>query len=212
MSLGLAASGISTITFDSTPPGRLPSGWTAATTSQGGSPKWQIVKDGTAPSQPNVLAQVGGNSAAGCSPLAILNEPALRDGEISVRFKAVGGRADRVAGLVFRYRDSENYYVARANALANNVEVYAVRNGKRIPLMPRGYHKKGEYAVEHPIPSNVWGTLKVVFRGPVLSVYLNHRRVILAEDGAYQGAGKVGLWTDNDSVTYFDDFQVLKKL
>lgn len=188
----------------------MPSGWTATVPARGAAPRWQVVKDPTAPSPPYVLAEVSRDASQGNSPVAILNQPDLADGEISVRFKVVAGKEDRAAGLVWRYRDPNNYYFVHADALANNVELYAVRDGKRIPLRPQGRHL-GDLGVDHPIPCNVWGTLKVVFRGPVFSVYLNHRRVLLAQDSSYQGRGKVGLSTERDSLTYFDDFQVAKK-
>ncbi len=210
VTLGLVAGAAHTITFDSASVGRMPSGWTASVAMPGASAKWQVVKDPTAPSPPFVLAEISREAAQGYTPIAVLNQPDLRDGEISVRFKAVAGREDRAAGLVWRYRDPNNYYLVRVNALANNVELCMVRNGKRTALMPRGRHTE-DFSVDHPIPSNVWGTLKVVFRGPVFSVYLNHRRVILAEDATFQSQGKVGLWTERDSLTYFDDFQVAKR-
>jgi hypothetical protein len=61
------------------------------------------------------------------------------------------------------------------------------------------------------VPANSWSILKVVFKGPVFSVYFNHRRLLQVEDRSYQGVGKVGLWTKADSVTYFDDFRVAQK-
>lgn len=40
----------------------------------------------------------------------------LKDGEVNVAFKTVEGRVDRAAGIVWRYQDPNNYYIARANA------------------------------------------------------------------------------------------------
>ncbi|HZT32304.1 MAG TPA: hypothetical protein VFA33_20620 [Bryobacteraceae bacterium] len=210
VSLGLIGTTTTTISFDSAALGRMPAGWSPASAVHGAAPEWHVVKDPTAPSPPYVMAPVSADAAGRRTPLAVLDQSDLRDGEISVRFKAVAGKEDRTAGLVWRYRDPNHYYVVCANSLHNNVEVFLVRDGKRIPLLPKG-RRGAQYGVEHPVPSNVWGTLKVVFRGPVFSVYLNHRRIILTEDRNYGGPGKVGLWTENDSVTYFDDFQVLKR-
>jgi hypothetical protein len=135
-------------------------------------------------------------------PLAIYNDVSLRDGDVSVRIKAVSGRADLVGGLIFRYRDSNNYYVARENALARNVAVFRVENGQTHQITP---------AVPHDISPNTWNILKVSVRGNRFQVYMNHRRILQAWDKTFNGWGKVGLWTQSDSVTYFDDFRVYPK-
>ena len=118
---------------------------------------------------------------------------------MSVRIKPVAGREDPGGGLVWRYRDENNYYVARTNSLANDVAVYKVENGKLMPILP---------GARHPIPANAWSILKVSVRGAKFQVYLDHRRVLQGQDSTFTGPGKVGLWTLADSVTYFDDFRV----
>ena len=77
-------------------------------------------------------------------------------------------------------------------------------------MRPKGANSNG-ITVRHHVPSNSWSILKVTFKGPVFSVYFNHRRIFQVEDRSYQGAGRVGLWTKADSVTYFDDFRVAQK-
>ena len=126
----------------------------------------------------------------------------LRDGDVSVRIKPVAGREDQGGGLVWRYRDANNYYLARANALENSVALYKVENGRQLPLAP---------GVKHDIPSNGWSILKVSVRGNRFQVYLDHRRILQGWDNTFAAAGKVGLWTVADSVTYFDDFRVYPK-
>ncbi len=116
--------------------------------------------------------------------------------------KPVAGKGEQAGGLVFRYRDANNYYLARANALDNNVALYKVQNGRRIPL---------NAGVRHDIPSNAWSILKVSVRGSRFQVYVNHRRILEAVDSTFMSPGKFGLWTVGDSVTYFDDFRVNPK-
>ncbi|MBI1955170.1 MAG: hypothetical protein HYS38_02140, partial [Acidobacteria bacterium] len=105
-----------TINFDSVSPGSLPSGWTSAMTHTGGAPKWEVLKDDTAPSKPNVLAQTSTDRTSGRFPLAILDRASSTNGEISEKFKPISGQVDQAAGLVWRYRDENNYYIVRANA------------------------------------------------------------------------------------------------
>src|SRR5881394_3069338 len=108
-----------TINFDDATPGAAPPGWTATKTGQG-EPKWTIEKDDTAPSKPNVLKQSG----EATYPIALKNGTSLKDGFVEVKFKPVSGKEDQAAGLIWRARDSDNYYIARANALEDNVCIY----------------------------------------------------------------------------------------
>jgi len=198
--------GAEMIRFDSAKPGSLPAGWTVVMTHTGGAPKWEIRQDASAPSKPNVLAQVSSDGTEGRFPMAILNRATYRDGELSVKFKTVAGRADQPAGIVWRYRDPDNYYLVRANALENNIVMYRVQDGHWVPLAPRGKPSQ-YYGVRHRIPAHTWSILKVSFRKSRFEVYFDHRKVFEAEDSTFAQAGKVGLWTKADSVTYFDDFQ-----
>jgi hypothetical protein len=195
-----------TITFDSAKMGALPAEWSSAMTNRGGAPRWEVLQDTTAPSQPNVLAQTSTDGTDGRFPLAVCDESDLKDGDVSVKFKPISGKVDRAAGVVWRYRDPNTYYVVRANALEDNVVMYKVEGGQRIALAPKGTSPK-TYGVKHKVPSGAWSTLRVTFHGPVFTVYLNGERLFEVDDSTFTQAGKVGLWTKADSVTYFDDFE-----
>jgi hypothetical protein len=195
--------------FDKAIPGSMPPGWSCIA-NQGAASKWEVMKDLTAPTPPYVFAQVSHDTSHSCFPVAILNDPVFQNGEISVRMKPVAGKEEQAGGLVWRFRDPNDYYVVRANALENNIALYRVEGGRWTQLRPKGPRADG-MAVSHPVPANTWSILKVTFKGPVFSVYFNHRRLFQVEDRSYLGAGKVGLWTKADSVTYFDDFHVAQK-
>jgi len=209
-SFSLLAAPANIVTFDRYPIGRMPPGWTAAMTNQGAPPQWEILKDPSAPTQPYVFAQVSTDPRQDRSPLAILDALSLRDVDISVRFKAVSGREDQGGGLVFRYRDERNYYLVRADSLHDDVVLYKIENGRCSPIVPRGLPAT-QIGVKRQFPPNTWHILKVSVRGNRFQVYVNHRRILQAEDSTYRGPGKVGLETKADSVTYFDDFRVYPK-
>jgi hypothetical protein len=103
------------IGFDSVAAGAVPPGWTVTMTHTGGAPKWEVVKDESAPSKPNVFAQVSTDATGGRFPLAVYEKARLQDGTLSVKFKAISGAGDQAAGLVWRYKDPDNYYVVRAS-------------------------------------------------------------------------------------------------
>jgi hypothetical protein len=120
----------------------------------------------------------------------------LADGFVEVKLKPEQGKEDQAGGVVWRWRDGDNYYVARANALENNVSLYYTANGKRNTI---------KY-VSAPVPAGVWHTLRVEFSGARIKVLLDGNTRIEQEDSRIQGAGAVGVWTKADSVTAFDDF------
>jgi hypothetical protein len=195
---GIAASNGRVINFDTGPLGRTPPEWTSVIT-RGHAPRWEIQRDGSAATLPYVLAQLSTDGGPDRVPLAILKNVTLRDGDVSVRMKPVSGHQVQGGGLVWRYRDENNYYLVRVSVLEKNVAVYKVQNGQRIPLLP---------GARHDIPSNTWRILKVSLRGNRYQIYMDHRRILQGWDNTYTGSGQVGLCTVADSVAYFDDFRV----
>jgi hypothetical protein len=153
---------------------------------------------------------VSRDSTAGRFPLAIWDTATIRDGEVSVAFKAVDGSVDQAAGIVWRYRDPNNYYIVRANALENNIVLYKVENGVRLTIAPKGLPSRS-YGVNRLIPRGQWNTLRVAFKAGSFIVFFNGERLFEANDRTFGQAGKTGLWTKADSITYFDEFTVSGK-
>src|SRR5436190_14710719 len=114
------------VNFDSAPAGQAPAGWTATKTGSGDA-KWTVEKDDTAPSKPNVLKQSG----VATYPVCFKNDTSLKDGFVEVKFKPVSGKEDQAGGVAWRLKDADNYYIARANALEDNVTIYETANGRR---------------------------------------------------------------------------------
>jgi len=164
------------------------------------------MKDDASPERGNVLAQTDADPTDYRFPLCIYDGLTAKDVDVSVRFKPVSGRGDQGAGIVWRYRDKDNYYVVRANALEGNVVIYKVQNGKRTDLPLKGSGRT--YGMKEKVPSTVWATLRVVAKGSLFQVFHDGRKLYEVEDDTFTEAGKVGLWTKADSVVYFDDLQV----
>ena len=177
--------------FDKHHAGTLPAGWTAGLTGRG-TPKWAVTADSGAPSAPNVLTQSG----SGTFPWCVKQGTSVADGFVEVKFKPISGREDQAGGVLWRWKDGDNYYVARANALENNVSLYYTERGRRITI---------KY-VDAPVPANAWHVLRVEFAGKRVKVGLNGKAYIELEDDHIAGGGAVGVWTKADSVTAFDDF------
>ena len=196
-SLGMLTSLLATtamaqaVNFDGDAVGSVPSGWTCGVTGRG-SPRWAVAADPTAPSKSNVLMQSG----SGTFPWCVKSGTSLADGFVEVKFKPISGGEDQAGGLVWRWKDGDNYYVARANALENNVSLYYTEHGSR---------KTIKY-VDAPVARGSWHTLRVEFAGTRIAVLLDGKRYIELDDSHIGGAGAVGVWTKADSVTAFDDF------
>jgi hypothetical protein len=125
---------------------------------------------------------------------------------ISASIPASSGRVDQAA-VVWRYRDANNYYVVRANTPSNVVLQGRERKAGDLPLKGSGR----TYGKKAPVPKNTWGQLGVTVRGPVHTVSLDGQGLYEVEDATFTGAGKVGLWTKADSVTYFDDLTIVPR-
>ena len=119
----------------------------------------------------------------------------------------MSGNVDRAAGIVWRYRDENNFYLVRADALEGNVALYKVEQGRRTSLAPAG--KGGAAAVQVPVPAGRWSTLRVAFMGTRFVVSFDEKPLFEVEDSTFAGPGRVGLWTQADSVTHFDAFDLL---
>ena len=187
--------------FDGDTPGQLPPKFHGAKTGAGTQEKWIITADVTAPSKPNVVAQTSTDQTDYRFPLLISDEGTFQDLDLSVKFKAVSGNIDRAGGLVFRLKDPNNYYIVRANALENNYRLYHVVNGRRSQFA--GANLK--------ITSGEWHELRVEVVGNKIICYYDGNKKIEATDDTFKDAGKVGLWTKADSVTYFDDLKAIAK-
>jgi hypothetical protein len=179
------------VNFDDLSVGTCPPGWTATRTGTGDA-KWMVERDDTAPSKPNVLKQSG----QATYPVCIKDDTSLKDGYVEVKFKTISGREDQAGGLVWRAKDSNNYYVARANALEDNVTIYHTVNGRRT-------EKK---RVSIKVSPNQWHTIRVEFKGTNFAVMFDGKKALDWDDDTFKDAGKVGVWTKADSVTLFDNF------
>jgi hypothetical protein len=191
MNAATALAAAETVNFDDMKTAAPPPGWTATQTGSG-TAKWTVEKDNSAPSKPNVLKQSG----QGTFPVCIKNDTSLKDGFVEVKFKPVAGKEDQAGGVIWRAKDSNNYYIARANALENNVTIYHTING----------HRTEKKRTKTTVATNQWHTLRVDFQGNHFTVTFDGKKAIEWDDDTFKEAGQVGVWTKADSVTLFDDF------
>src|SRR6266536_1610107 len=171
------------IDFNNVKVGEAPSGFSTALTGRGRPGKWVVMKDPASPDQGNVLAQTDADTTGYRFPVCVYDGRTAKDVDVTVKFKPISGRGDQGAGIVWRYRDKDNYYIVRANALEGNVVLYKVENGKRtdLPLVGKGR----TYGKKTKVPSGQWNTLRVTAAGNLFTVYFNGAKLYEIEDGTF---------------------------
>ncbi len=179
------------INFDDAKPGTLPKTWQSAETGIGKA-HWAVVADDSAPSPAQVLKQSGEAEF----PVCIYQKAQLANGFVEVKLKLVSGKEDQAGGVIFRVKDSNNYYIARANALEDSVVLFHTINGNRQEIK----------TADVKVAAQKWHKLRAEFSGPDITLFFDGKQVLKTEDSSISASGKVGLWTKSDSVTLFDDF------
>ncbi|MGE5609022.1 MAG: family 16 glycoside hydrolase [Bacillota bacterium] len=189
------------IGFEDQPVGKMPADFTAAVTPPGPAGAWVVREDATAPEGKKVLVQESTDPTNGRYPLCIYDKLMAKDVEVRVKFRPVSGKVDQAAGIVVRYQDKNNYYIARANGLEDNVRLYKVENGKRKQFA--GVDVKAPAAGQ-------WHVLTLKANGSKFEVGMDGKKLFEAEDATFKEAGKVGVWTKADSVMEFDEIDIEK--
>jgi 3-keto-disaccharide hydrolase len=185
-------------TFDQQPEGRVPAGWTSAKTGEGEGSVWKVVGYDEGGQKGRALAQTSSEGPNGLFNLCVVEGARYGDVDLSVRVKAVSGKNDRGGGVVWRYRDANNYYVTRWNPLEDNLRVYHVVNGKRTQLA----------TADVKAAADAWHVVRAVQHGDHIECYLDDKRLLDVHDATITGAGGVGLWSKSDAVSWFDDFRI----
>jgi hypothetical protein len=175
--------------------GELPPGWVAAKTGKGPGSVWKVLQDTDGK---RVLAQTSDQGPNKFFNLCVAEKTRFTDLDMSVGFKPVAGKLDQGGGLVWRYQDADNYYIARMNPLEHNFRVYKVVAGKRTQLA----------TVDVQAPTGQWHKLRIVQRGNHIQCYLDAALHLDVHDDTFKTAGKIGLWTKADAQTYFADLEV----
>jgi hypothetical protein len=181
--------------FDADKTDAPPAGFSFGRTGSGKDGRWIVQAAADAPSKPNVLVQTDADATDNRFPVAVVDASSFKDVKLSVSCKQLSGSVDQACGLVWRFKDANNYYLTRANALEDNVRLYHVKDGNRIQFA----------SWSGKVASKTWHKLRVEARGDRFEVYFDDKKILDAKDSTLADAGKVGVWTKADSVTAFDD-------
>lgn len=179
--------------FDEAKGGDLPSGWEVGSEQTVRGSDWKVVADTHTPNE-KVLRQNSGSGRKRDFNLCISSLD-YSDVEISAEVRPVSGRIDQGGGVVWRYQDARNYYIARWNPLEHNFRMYKVVDGVRSQLDTA--QVAGESGEQHRV--------RIVCVGRDMRGYFDDQLLLEAEDDQFKGRGRIGVWTKADAVTEFDD-------
>jgi hypothetical protein len=211
LALAVSASGAEIkINFSDLTAGQSPTNFHNALAGGGQPGDWKIVTDESpsafAPLTPQaaqsslavkrpVLAQTSDDPTDERFPMFIYDGQTFKDFRLVTAFKIVGGVAEQMAGVVFRFQNASNFYVVRANALNRNLHFYKVVDGVRSdPIGP-----------PLDIATNTWHTLAVQCLGDQITCWLDDKPAMPTLNDSSFSAGKIGFWTKSDAVSYFGD-------
>jgi hypothetical protein len=193
-----AAAETITLSSDWNSIGEQPDRCAPGLTGGGAPPKWVIVK--TEPGKLGV-AETSTDRTDYRFPLCIVDGApyaALANVDVSVRFRPMMGKVDQAGGIAIRVKDPLNYYVVRANALEDNVRLYAVIDGDRRQFA--GANIK--------VAARQWHTLQLRAVGDRFTVFFDGQQLYEATDKRITAPGRVALWSKADSVTQFVDLSI----
>jgi hypothetical protein len=185
-----------TIDFKSNGIGAPPADFEFWRTGQGGVGRWAVVRDATAANGASI-EQFSTDPAKDRFPLAIYKPVSAKNLAVRARFKLIGG-AIQSAGLAVRVTSASNYYVVRASASEERIDLLHVTDGK-VELVA---------GVDAEITPNHWHTLEVVAEVDRFAISLDDNWVLTAFDEAFMRDGHVALWTQDDSVARFEEIQI----
>jgi hypothetical protein len=131
--------------------------------------------------------------------LALLDGPSRTNLSAAASFK--NARRTGRAGFVWRYQDSQNYYMVHLDIDEADQEIglYRIVNGNRVNI--------GREA-DMQLRQSDWHELKVFHENDHIRVYLGGIKVFDVEDKTFRGPGAVGLWVAADTIMYFDNLSL----
>jgi hypothetical protein len=179
--------------------GSMPADWVVAETNGNGTPAvWGVVADTTAVDGAKAVAITRTENSGRTYNMLVQQILSFSDLSFTVKVKAISGKEDQGGGPVWRYQDSNNYYIARWNPLETNFRLYYVKDSKRVQLA----------SVDVQADPKAWHSISIDHQGNRIKASLDGRQLIDVTDDAIAKAGKIGLWTKADAATAFDALQI----
>lgn len=185
--------------FDEDAAGKVPAGIRPTEAGGTGTPAtWAVVAEPTAPSQPNAFGITESKNTKKTYNLALVEGTSYGDVDLQVMVKAGTGVLNQGGGIIWRVKDTDNYYIARWDPIEDNAYLYIVQGGVRTALAK----------LDIELDTATWHSLRVVAEGSRIELYIDDEPKLTAENAELTEPGMIGLWTKSDAATLFDDLSV----
>jgi hypothetical protein len=165
-------------------------------TGQGGAGQWAVVRDATAAAGASI-EQFSADQSKDRFPLAIYKPISTKNVAVRAHFKLISGPMQS-AGLAFRLTSASNYYLVRASALKEQVELLRVTDGTIEQIA----------GVDAEVVQDHWQTLGIVAEDDRFTISLDGNWILTVWDKTFARDGHVALWTEDDNVTRFEEIQI----
>lgn len=181
--------------FDKDTLGTCPTTLECRVLGRGERARWEVKADRFAPSLPNVFAQTGQAGGGDNFAFVLFKDYGPANGDVTFKFKSTGGSEKPGAGIVWRMQSEDTYYLLYANSKDDLIQLFCVRKGKRKMIDEK----------QAIVTGSVWHSLKFVFFDTAYMVYVDGNLVMGGKDKSIKGPGKIGIITQSDAITQFDD-------
>jgi len=185
-----------TIDIAKNSPGSAPAEFEFKLTGYGPLGQWTVVTDSSAASR-MAIEHANRDLHEDRYRLAVYRPLSLKNVAVAVRFKIIAGTM-QTAGIAVRLSDERNYYAVAASALDSRVDLYRVVDGR----MERVAGIDADVFTDH------WQTLAVVADDDHFTVSLDAKQLFTAWDRTFSSDGRIGLWTEDDNITRFDQVEI----
>jgi hypothetical protein len=154
---------------------------------------WVVIPDTTA-SPGTAIEYIRATTTEAAEALAICHTAALKNGDVSLRFKSNSGASHQGGGLAIRMATPKDYYLVKVDVLRNRAVLLQVSNGLEEEIV----------GVDADVAADVWHTLAVRAQDDRFTVYLDGAWIFTGYDKSFPHAGRIALWAEPGSATRFD--------
>lgn len=181
--------------FDNDPVGQSPKGWMFESAGAKAPPvPWQVKTLLQALSPPHVFASAGVGDPDNLH-VALLQNRAPLNGEITAHFKVLPLGTSWVTSLVWRWQSPEMFYELQIDPREDQVRLYRWLKGKRKVIDTKSVIY---------IPEK-WHVVRVIFLYQTYSVFVDDQLCMAGEDKKILTPGGVGLAAPADAQFFADD-------
>jgi hypothetical protein len=147
--------------------------------------------------RPPEFGGLGGIDGSGPPPIT---RATVRNIEVRVSIKAIGGTVRPGGGVLWRCSDANNYYAAEITPRDGSLRLHRIADGKSTELGCKDGLR---------LKTGEWHRLSVKHIGDKIQCSVDGTKCLETNDTSIAKPGTFGLWTQADAETHFDGLRVI---